>query len=52
MCWKQCDVFKGVALDIAHDAEPTWQFRLYWANLEGDWLVLLACKDGEWRSSV
>ena len=52
MCWKQWDVFEGVALDVAHDAEPTWQFCLYGANLEGDRLVLLAREDGERRSGV
>ena len=52
VCWKHWDVFEGVALDVAHDAEPTRQFRLYRANLEGDRLVLLAREDRERRSGV
>ena len=52
MCWKQWDVFEGVAFDVVHNAEPTRQFCLYGANLEGNWLVLLAHKDGERRSGI
>ena len=52
VCWKHWDVSEGVALDVAHNAEPTRQFRFYGAHLEGDRLVLLAREDRERRSGV